>query len=172
MAELELRLPDLKDESEFLRAYEATKVSDPNFAHYYKAEMKYLDWVNVIKYAQQGVGLPSDLHVASTFLLGWVNGKIIGRVSIRHSLNEFLLNYGGHIGYVVVPDERRKGFATEMLRQSLKISKDMGINRALLTCDEGNTGSQKTIEKCGGVLENIISAPNSSVRKMRFWIDI
>jgi len=59
----------------------------------------------------------------------------------------------------------------EMLRRSLPICAQLGITRALITCDEGNVGSQKVIEKCGGVFEGIIQDPGNNVPKRRYWID-
>ena len=102
-----------------------------------------------------------------------VNGVYVGRVAIRHFLNEKLLTVGGHIGYNVIPSERRKGYGTELLKYALIKSKEMGLDKVLLTCDETNTGSRKIIEKCGGVLENIVDGETAnSSRKCRFWISL
>jgi len=106
---------------------------------------------------------PLPIHVPSTFLFAFDASRIIGRVSIRHELNEFLLRVGGHIGYVVVPEFRRQGYATAILHQSLKIAHDeLGIGRVLVTCDDDNVGSIRTIEKNGGVLENVLTSPDLS----------
>jgi predicted acetyltransferase len=73
---------------------------------------------------------------------------------------------------MVVPEFRRQGYATEMLRQALRIARvKSGASRILVTCDEGNVGSMRTIEKNGGVLENIVDAA-SEVPKRRYWIDV
>jgi predicted acetyltransferase len=82
----------------------------------------------------------------------------VGRASIRHSLNEFLEREGGHIGYVVVPEFRRQGYANAILRLSLQIAREKcgGTHRILVTCDDDNVGSIRTIEKNGGILENIV----------------
>jgi predicted acetyltransferase len=110
--------------------------------------------------------------VRSTFLFAFVSGRIIGRVSIRHFVNAFLERAGGHIGYVVVPEFRRRGYATLILGQALQIADEkLGISRVLVTCDGDNLGSIRTIEKCGGVLENIISGPDLEKPKRRYWIE-
>jgi len=110
--------------------------------------------------------------VPSTFLFAFVGPRIVGRVMIRHELNEFLLRVGGHIGYVVVPEFRRRGYATEILRQSLEIAyRRLGLSRVLVTCNEDNVGSIRTIENNGGVFENIVSGLDVGTPKRRYWID-
>lgn len=111
---------------------------------------------------------------------GWVNcstyfaftgGRLVGTVQIRHTLNDFLLFSGGHIGYGVRPAERRKGYAAAMLSLALGRCGPLGITAALVTCDKMNIGSQKTILKSGGVLENEVKEPDGNV-VLRYWIKI
>jgi predicted acetyltransferase len=96
--------------------------------------------------------------------------KIYGAVHIRHELNDFLLKAGGHIGYGVRPSERRKGYASLMLSLALPKAKELGIKRALVTCDKVNLGSARTIIKNGGVLENEVLDDGEIVQ--RFWIEL
>jgi predicted acetyltransferase len=97
--------------------------------------------------------------------LWWVDGdEFLGRVAIRHRLTPMLLEVGGHIGYDVRPSARRRGHATEMLRQALGIARGLGIDPALVTCDADNIGSKTVIERNGGVLEDERDG------KLRFWI--
>lgn len=128
-------------------------------------------YLEVLAARERGERLPPD-HVPSTFLFAFVATRIVGRVSIRHSLNAFLERVGGHIGYVVVPEFRRQGHATEILRQSLEIARrTLGIRRVLVTCDDDNIGSIRTIEKNGGILENIVRGPDLEKPKRRYWIE-
>jgi predicted acetyltransferase len=92
--------------------------------------------------------------------------------SIRHSLNESLLKVGGHIGYGVLPPFRKRGFAKAMLAMALPVAKNLGLQRALLTCEDGNIASIKTIEANNGVLENVITVATDQPLKRRYWIDL
>ncbi len=77
-----------------------------------------------------------------------------------------------HIGYVVVPELRRRGYATAILRRSLEIAyRSLGIAPVLLTCDDDNVASIRTIEKNGGVLENVVTGPDLVKPKRSYWID-
>ena len=99
--------------------------------------------------------------------------KIIGVLNIRHQLyNTFMLTYGGHIGYTVRPDERHKGYATQMLELALEYCRDLGLERVLLTCDPVNTASCHIIEKCGGVMENEIPYEDTDELVRRYWISL
>jgi predicted acetyltransferase len=76
----------------------------------------------------------------------------------------------GHIGYGVLAEHRRRGYATEMLRQSLVVARAVGVDRVLVTCDHDNVGSATVIERCGGVLHSVIDCEDG-VPKRRYWID-
>ena len=91
--------------------------------------------------------------------------EYLGQISLRHSLdNPFLAELGGHIGYAVRPGARRRGHATDALRAVLPVAARRGLDRVLVTCDLGNTASARTIEACGGVLEDERSG------KRRYWV--
>jgi len=118
-----------------------------------------------------------ESYVPSSVFLGvrMEDNKVVGIIDIRHSLSDFLYNYGGHIGYSVLPEERRKGYAKEMLRLALIEANNIGIKRALLTCDKENIGSYKTIIANGGILEKEIKDDvglSESGIIQRYWIDI
>ena len=166
-----LRVPRADEEEEFLLAHRATSADVPNFLHYYEEGFSFERYLEVLDEQERGINLQPNF-VLSTFLFAFVEARIVGRVSIRHSLNDFLERVGGHIGYAVVPEFRRRGYATEILRQSVELARGrLGINRILLTCDDDNIGSIRTIEKNGGVLENIVSGPDLSKPKRRYWIE-
>lgn len=119
----------------------------------------------------RGVGVPGQTVPDSLFWL--VDGnEFIGRVAIRHALNENLQEYGGHIGYYIRPTKRKMGYGTAALPLALAEAKKLGISRVLVTCDDDNVASQKVIQRAGGVLQDIIETPLNPDKKkvMRWWI--
>ena len=107
----------------------------------------------------------------STFFALDVERNIfVGAINIRHYLNKKLLLDGGHIGDGVRPSERRKGYATEIIRLGLEECKKLGITKVLIVCDKGNIGSRKSILNNGGVLENEIDVDGTIVQ--RYWINL
>jgi predicted acetyltransferase len=97
--------------------------------------------------------------------LWWVDGgEYVGRMSIRHELNDWLREVGGHIGYDVRRSRRGEGHAKAMLAAALPILGDLGVEQALLTCDEDNVASRRVIEHNGGVLEDARQG------KLRYWV--
>ncbi|MBQ6606985.1 MAG: GNAT family N-acetyltransferase [Firmicutes bacterium] len=78
--------------------------------------------------------------------------RLIGLLHIRFDLSCALREEYGDIGYGVRPAERRKGYATEMLRYALDVCREKDMRYAVLGCYENNIGSNKTIINNGGVL--------------------
>lgn len=99
------------------------------------------------------------------------DGRIVGLLQIRHELNEHLTRIGGHIGDMVRPSERRKGYGSEQIRLALGKCRELGLERVLVTCDKDNIASARTIQKNGGVLENELLDEDGLV-KQRYWIEI
>ena len=116
---------------------------------------------------------PTDGKVPGSvfFLLDEERDRLLGAVNIRHYLNAYLLHEGGHIGDGIRPSERRKGYATEMIRLALDECRTLGIERVLMVCDRDNIGSAKSIINNGGVLENEF-VNDEGVIEQRYWIRI
>ena len=125
----------------------------------------YLEHLEV-KTASEGL-VPDSVF----FLLDEDRNRLLGAVNIRHYLNEALLREGGHIGDGIRPGERRKGYASEMIRLALIECRKLGIDRVLMTCDKDNVGSVKSIIKNGGVLENEF-VNSDGVTEQRYWISV
>ncbi len=172
---LSLRLLSLDDREAFYKAFNEPWESHFDFIHYWEslADMNFDKYVAMSPGFSQGLHIPKE-HVPAILLFAFNElGEIVGRTSIRYELTEQLLKEGGHIGYGVCPSHRRKGYATEILKLSLNWVKSNlpNINKVLVTCDDGNIGSQKTIESNNGELENIIEVGKGH-RKMRYWISL
>lgn len=117
--------------------------------------------------------LPEGLVPATQlFLVRAEDNKLLGMIQIRHYLNEYLSKFGGHIGYSIRPCQRRKGYAKKMLSMALLECKNLGINRILITCIDGNLGSERTILANGGVYESTVYDPEEDLHLKRFWINL
>ena len=97
--------------------------------------------------------------------------KLVGAVNIRHSLNDYLLKYGGHIGDGVRPSLRKKGYATVMIHLALDTCRELGIQKVLICCHKDNIGSAKSIMNNGGVLENEVTDTDGKSMQ-RYWITL
>lgn len=100
------------------------------------------------------------------------DGRIVGMIDLRHRFNDFLAEYAGNIGYSVHPEERRKGYAKWMLAHVLPEAKKLGLSRVLVTCDDDNAGSRRTIEANGGVFERTTWLESDQVTLRRYWIEL
>lgn len=117
--------------------------------------------------------VPENRVPATQFLLiRKSDDRLVGMIQIRHRFNDFLEQYGGHIGYSVRPSERQKGYAKEMLRMALPYCRGIGLEKVLITCIDGNIGSEKTILNNGGVYESTVYEQEEQVYLKRFWITL
>jgi predicted acetyltransferase len=170
---LQLRTLRVADEDAFRLAVEEFRRVDPEweFAIHYNPQASFADYVRRLESWSKGQELPLRF-VPNTFLVGVVGNSIVGRVSIRHELNDFLARIGGHVGYGVVPSFRGRGYATQMLWLAFPVARSLGITRLLITCDDGNIASSRVIEKNGGVFEGKVEGPDLTIPKRRYWIDL
>lgn len=167
--DLRLRPLRLTDEVEFRAAHHELLADGFGFG-FIREQESFAEHVERLERERRGHDL-GDL-VEATWLVAEVDGQLVGRTSIRHRLNAYLAFRGGHVGYGVRPAFRRRGHATEILRQSLVIARSYGVDQALVTCDDDNVGSAAVIEACGGRLERVVPAEESDdgVAFRRYWI--
>ena len=100
------------------------------------------------------------------------DNKLVGMINVRHTLNEYLQKFGGHIGDCIRPTERHKGYATEQKKICLEFCKSIGINKILITAKSHNEFSIKSIIKCGGILENQLLNTDDNTLYNRYWINL
>jgi len=113
--------------------------------------------------------IPENLVPATTYWLIDKN-EFVAHINIRHKLNDKLKKIGGNIGYSVRPSAHKKGYGTNILKLALPKAKEIGLKKALITCDDGNIASEKIIERNGGKLKEISNFEGKKIR--RYWIDL
>jgi predicted acetyltransferase len=168
--DLRLRPYTLEDELAARRADAIAGAEDSMFLLGLEPEMSWIDFLESVETQRLGL-YPSKYRVRAVQLAATVNDQLVGRTSIRFELNEFFATEGGHIGYVVLPEFRRRGYATEILRQALVIARAGGVDPVLMYCLDDNIGSIAAIERCGGVLDEVIANEKGEPSWRRYWIN-
>lgn len=113
--------------------------------------------------------------VPSLVFLAMREGTLVGILEIRMKLTDFLLRFGGNIGYSVLPKERGQGYAKEMLALALEECRKLGMEKVLVNCDPENIPSAKTIQANGGVLENEVEDTVGLTKSgiiQRYWVTL
>lgn len=130
----------------------------------------YEEWLDKISF-DLDLETTEDVPTTTFFAVRECDDKVVGTLRVRHVLDDYFSTYGGHIGYGVSPKERKKGYATKMLKDALEFCKTLNIKDVLITCNKSNIASAKTILKCGGILEDEIDKDDGKVFQ-RYWIHI
>ena len=115
--------------------------------------------------------LPPD-RVPMTHYMLFDEARLLGMSRLRRRLIPVLMLDGGHIGYEVRPSERRKGYASELLRRTLEEARGLALDRVLLTASKANQASIRVIERAGGIRDSDSVSPRTGDRMRRFWIDL
>ena len=170
LMDLRLRPYTLGDESAARRADDIAEADGSMFLLGMEPDMSWAAFLDSVETQRLGL-FPSTYRVRGVQLAATVDGQLVGRASIRFELNEFFATEGGHIGYVVLPEFRRRGYATEILRQALVIARAGGVDRVLMYCLDNNVGSIAAIERCGGVLDEVVANDQGEPSWRRYWIN-
>lgn len=163
---MELRRPTQADKEavlDMMTEFEETG-SRTDGGFWQTEDFDYEDWLIGNADAEMGLNIPEG-WVPALQLVSFDKGRAIGFLHIRLVLNAQLLEKGGHIGYSIRPSERQKGYAKEQLRLGLEVAGTKNLSRVLVTCDETNEASRRTILACGGNLEDVREGTE------RYWID-
>ena len=172
MEKIHLEQISLKHRDKILKIkkeYDLNK-EDYNGAFFIKEFTNYEELIKNLDNYSKGIMdnpnyVPYTCYVAVT-----TKGEVVGVGSLRHKLNDYLKQFGGHIGYSVVPSVRKQGYGTRILKLLLNEAKAKHINNVLVTCGNDNIGSQKVIENNKGVLENKIEHDDKIT--YRYWIKL
>jgi predicted acetyltransferase len=97
--------------------------------------------------------------------------EFIGTLNIRHRLNWHLEKWGGHIGFIVRPSMRGKGYGKKLLQKAIPYIAHMGIERALLTIDPDDKGANKIVQFVGGKMQDTLPATDKFPARNRYWLD-
>ena len=127
-------------------------------------------WLAAIRNLKDPATTPAGLVPATQYLALDEQEHLVGMTNLRHHLNDYLLAYGGHIGYSVLPSQRQNGYATQMLHLTLEKAKERGIAKVRICCDRYNAASAKTIRANGGVLEDELFDSSDGTLTQRYWI--
>ncbi len=136
-------------------------------------QLDYQDWLQHTQNNRSEANCQTEWVPATTFFVRRKSDqKIIGIIDIRHHIDHpFLRSYAGHIGYAIRPTERRKGYASEMLKLGLAYAESLGLAEVMLGCHADNLGSSKTIEKNGGLLTEE-KTDETGERVLIYWIQL
>ena len=132
-----------------------------------------LQWLALTEKMRNSATVPANLVPATQFIcLREIDQKVVGMLQVRHTMNDYIRTYAGHIGYSVRPDERRKGIATWMLQNALPFCKTLGLDRVMVSCYNTNEASRRTILACGGTYDATVFEPQRQKNIERYWITI
>jgi predicted acetyltransferase len=161
------------DESAFLKGAKEWAPEDLTWYSFdWKPGVAFNDHLERLRKNKANIDVPPQF-VPSTMLYGFVDGQIVGRISIRHRLNENLKQRGGHVGYAIAERFRKNGYATELMRAGLQYCRtELGLKEVLVTCADDNVASWKIIEKFGGTLEARVLDSNEDEMMRRYSIPL
>jgi len=129
-------------------------------------------WLQKCNDWKDGKNLPDGFVPSTQYIcIRKSDNKVIGMFQIRHTLSDFLLNYGGHAGDSIAVDERNKGYGKKLLALGLAKCQELGINKVLLTCKDTNIASRKCIIANGGQYEDTKTIKDQNINIERYWID-
>jgi len=177
---IRLRRANIQYKDSFIKAVKEVQSSpevNESTKWYKDLDIKYLEnnfeeYVEKILSEERGENLKAGYVPVTMFWIIEDSSKYVGRISLRHSLTDFLKTYGGHIGYDIIPSERKNGHATRALKLCLREAIKLDIDQVLLTCDKNNIASSKVIKNNGGIYQGEGVVEGHKEITMRFIIEL
>jgi len=163
--------PTIELESEFLSMVEEYEGAGERFHIHENAQNNFVTYLTSLREMSEGINLQPGIVPMDTFWMVKDNQKIIGECRLRKYLTPTLEFEGGHIGYLIRPSQRQKGYGTLILALTLEKARELGIKRVRVTCDTDNLPSARIIEKNGGILSGKSISKFSSKLISQYWID-
>ena len=99
--------------------------SDFDFLSDFQEHEPWSLWMLRMDRYRRSFGLPTD-RVRAAYLAADVDGQLVGAVSVRFELNDYLAKWGGNIGYGVIPKYRGLGYATLILQDAVALQNAEG----------------------------------------------
>lgn len=173
--ELKFRLPTAEDASEYTSYRQAflDAGSSMDGTGPMRRTADPMEWLAINAQYADPATVPEGKVQSTQFVCERVSdGRIVGMLQVRLALNDYLLHFGGHIGYSVRPDERQQGIATWMLHNVLTYCREIGLKRVMVACEPWNVGSRKTILRNGGVYEKTVHEDGENIDLEHYWISL
>jgi len=95
--------------------------------------------------------------------------QVLGGIALRHEFNDYV-QWAGHVGFGIRPTARRRGLGAWALGQMIDEARVLDMDRVLVVCATRNVASARTIERCGGVFEEVRDTEHGPVG--RYWITV
>ncbi|MFF0498856.1 GNAT family N-acetyltransferase [Nocardia aobensis] len=101
----------------------------------------------------------------------WIaeDNRVLGGIALRHSFDDYV-KWAGHIGFGIRPTARGRGLAAWALGRMLNQAQVLGMDRVLVVCAMHNIASAKTIERAGGIFEEVRNTRHGPAR--HYWIKL
>lgn len=167
---MELRRPGLADKTAILEMIAEYKEQglpmNGGVESAWARAANYEDWLQINRDQEAGLHLTEGRVPAILFTSFDLDGRALGFLGLRMTLNDFYAELGGHVGYGIRPSERGKGYGKQQLALALLEAKKLALSPVLITCDMDNAASRAVILANGGVLEDVRAG------KERYWIEL
>ena len=129
------------------------------------------DWLAYTARLSASATVPEDMVPTTQYIcVRPYDNRLVGMIELRHTLNEYLQLYGGHVEFSVLPGERGKGYATWMLQNVLRYARERSIEQLVLAVEPRNAAGIRVIEKNGGVWLDKVLDPEYELELARYRI--